>query len=117
MSLRTYGRIKNNDGSTSWVEVTTDAQGNNDSVWLTTLIQCLKLFLGESPFNANYGIPAQRSVVTQIFPDFYVDQTQRQFSKYFASLIISKVIGTTTPTYDVNLVTNQGVKIVTQIAT
>lgn len=115
--IRTFGRITNEDGSKTWGEVDTDAQGFNDAVWLTTLIQCLKLSIGESPFYANYGIPAQRSIVQQIFPDFYVAQTQAQFAQYFASLIIAKVANPLTPEYNVNVVTNQGVKIVTQIAT
>jgi hypothetical protein len=46
------------------VEVTTDANGYNDAVYLTTLSQVLKLNLGESPFYANYGIPQYQSVLT-----------------------------------------------------
>jgi hypothetical protein len=110
MSLRTYGRVYAEDGSYKWQQITTDANGYNDYVWLTTLIQCLNLNLNESPFYANYGIPAHESVVTQIFPDFYVTQTQTQFSKYFASLVVSKV-QSATPTYNINAITNQGVKV------
>jgi hypothetical protein len=90
MALRTYGRTYNEDGTYQWVEVTTDSAGFNDEVWLTTLIQCLKLNLNESPFYAQYGIPAQQSVVQQVFPDFYVTRTQTQFAQYFASLVINK---------------------------
>lgn len=111
MSLRTYGRTYDESGVPTWQVVTTDSQGYNDSVYITTLIQCLKLSLGESPFYANYGIPAQRSVIQQIFPDFYVAQTQSQFAKYFASLIIAKVPGTTNPTYNVNIVTHAGARV------
>jgi hypothetical protein len=71
-------------------------------VYVTWLIQVLKLVLGESPFYANYGIPAVLSVVQQIFPDYYVSVVQQQFQQYFASLIISKV-PSTTPTYNVNI--------------
>lgn len=117
MTLRTYGRTYDEFGVPTWVEVTTDAQGFNDAVYVTTLIQTLKLSLGEAPFNADYGIPAQQSVVTQVFPDFYVARTQALFAQYFASLIISKVPDLAVPTYNVNIVTHQGVKIVTQIAT
>ena len=88
--MRTYGRVKNSDGSLTWVEVQTDANGHDDYVWLTTLIQCLKLNIGESPFYASYGIPARQSVLQQIFPDFYVTQAQIQFSPYFSSLVVSK---------------------------
>ncbi len=108
--MRTYGRVYNPDGTYTWTEVDTAADGSNDAVWLTTLIQCLKLALGESPFYANYGIPAHRSILTQIFPDFYVSQTQTQFSPYFGSLIISKQEAPY-PKYLVNVTTNQGVKI------
>ena len=112
--MRTYGRITNPNGTKTWVQVTTDANGFDDMVWLTTLCQCLQLNLNESPFFANYGIPAHQSVVTQVFPDYYVMQTQQQFSKYFASLLISKVPGVN-PVYNINVITNQGVKINTSI--
>jgi len=104
--VRTWGR----DSTGQWVEVTTDANGNNDAVYLTTLIQCLKLGLGESPFYANYGIPAQQSVLTQIFPDFYTYQTQSQFNQYFVSLTVQKV-SSPTPTYDISVVTHSGATI------
>jgi hypothetical protein len=113
--MRTYGRVYNQlDGTYKWVEVSTDVNGHNDYVWLTTLVQCLKLNLNESPFYANYGIPAQPSVITQIFPDFYVNQTQTQFAKYFASLIVSK-ISSPTPTYRINAITNQGTTVAADI--
>lgn len=108
--MRTWGRIVNADGSKTWVEVTTDDAGYNDAMWLTTLIQTLKLNLGESPFFANFGIPAQQCVVTQVFPDFYIAQTQQQFAPYFASLTIAKQ-ASPTPTYSINAVTQQGSKI------
>ena len=44
--MRTYGR--NSEGK--WVLVETDENGFNDSVYLTTLIQNLKLAPQESPF-------------------------------------------------------------------
>ena len=99
-----------------WVEVDTDPNGYNDAVYLTTLIQCLLLNLNESPFYGNYGIPAQQSVITQVFPDYYVWQTQQQFSSYFNSLIISPIPGATvngilTPVYQVSVVTHQGATI------
>ena len=110
--LRTYG--KNSLGQ--WVTVQSDANDNDDMVWITTLIQCLKLTPGEDPFFAQYGIPAQESVVTQIFPDFWVAQIQSQFSQYFASLTVAKVQNSTTdnpatPTYKINILTHSGVAI------
>jgi hypothetical protein len=113
--VRTYGRITNADGSKTWVEVSTDAAGHDDYVWITTLIQVLKLSLNESPFYADYGIPAQRSVVQQVYPDYYVAVTQAQFAPRFASLIVSKVEGAE-PTYKVDLTTNQGVRVQRRIA-
>ena len=108
--MRTYGRVGN-----TWEEVTTDSNGFNDQVYITTLIQVLKLNLGESPFYANYGIPARQSVVQQIFPDYYVSYVQQQFSPYFASLTISRV-SESPPTYQVNLITHTGVKLNTNVA-
>jgi len=112
--MRTYGRVYNLDGTYKWVKVETDANGFDDYVWITTLIQVLLLNLGESPFYANFGIPAKPSVVQQVFPDFYVARVQQQFAQYFASLIINKV-SSPTPTYKVNIVTNQGVKVAVEI--
>lgn len=115
--MRTYGRIKDENGEeTIWVEVTQQDNGNFESGYVTTLIQVLKLSLGESPFYANYGIPAQRSVMQQVFPDYYVQVTQQQFAQFFASLIISKV-QSDTPTYNVDVLTTYGTKITNQVAT
>ena len=41
--MRTYGRVTNEDGTKTWVEVDTDANGYNDAVYVTTLAQCLQL--------------------------------------------------------------------------
>jgi hypothetical protein len=118
--LRTYGRIVPNilfPDQKKWVEVTTDRNGFNDMVWLTTLIQTIKLNLGESPFYANYGIPAHRSVVTQIAPDFYLSQIQQQYAKYFLALIITKQSnalddnGIPSPSYNVSVITQYGAKL------
>jgi len=105
---RTYGRVNNEDGSKTWVVVETDANNFDDSVWLTTLAQCLKLNLGESPFYAGYGIPQMQTVVTQVLPSFYVMQTQSQFAPYFASLTITLVQGSSPPVYQVNAVCHNG---------
>lgn len=112
--MRTWGRITNEDGSQSWVQVTTTPEGFDDYVWVTTLIQCLKLALNESPFYANYGIPAQQSVIQQVYPDYYVAQTQTQFAPYFANLQVAK-IPDTKPFYRINVTTQQGVKMATEI--
>lgn len=112
--MRTYGRTKNEQGKLTWVEVTTDINGLNDEVYITTLAQVLQLVRGESPFYANYGIPSIQAVQTDLIPDFYTAQTQQQFAPFFASLIIYRLNTVTppgqipVPTYQVNIVTNQG---------
>lgn len=112
--MRTWGRVYAPDGSYTWTEVSTDANGFNDQVYITDLIQVLKLNLGESPFYADYGIPAVQSIAQQVAPDFYVARTQAQFAAYFANLVVSKE-SVPTPTYNVAITTNSGVKIRMQI--
>ena len=130
--MRTYGRIAvvsgidastttitsdttdvtaDNSPEPSWVEVQTDAAGNNDMVYVTTLIQVLLLNLGESPFFAAFGIPAIQSVLQQVAPDFYVALTQQIFASQFAQLLIQKALGARDPTYNVSVMTHQGVKL------
>jgi hypothetical protein len=125
--MRTYGRTQNVlSGKKTWWMVTTDTNGFNDSVYLTTLAQVCKLNLGESPFFANYGIPAHPSVVLQIYPDFYMVRTQQQFASFFASLIITPAPiaqgaadsddGRPVPAYNINVLTNYGSRIGVQTA-
>lgn len=104
--MRTYGRV-----GRKWFEVATDAAGNNDAVYITTLVQVLKLNLGESPFFSNVGIPGPQSIVQQVFPDYYAAFTQTLFAPYFASLLITRPSDSYPPTYTVNVITHQGVKI------
>jgi hypothetical protein len=124
--MRTYGRTQDViSGKKKWWVVTTDQGGYNDSVYLTDLAQVLKLNLGESPFFANYGIPAHESIMTQVFPDFYIARTQQQFAGYFASLIVTALPvqqgsadsfatqqeGASAPRYYLNVLTNYGSRI------
>jgi hypothetical protein len=118
--MRTYGRIVPDilyPNQKKWVEIDTDPNGFNDMVWLTTVIQTIKLNLGESPFYANYGIPAHPSVTSQIAPDFYMSQIQQQYSRFFLSLIISRLAdqgderGTASPTYQVSVITTYGARL------
>ncbi len=116
--MRTYGRTRDVlTGAKTWWIVTTDANGYNDGVWLTTLAQVCKLNLGESPFFANYGIPAHPSVLTQVYPDFFMVRTQQQFAANFASLILTKQddatddSGRPAPSYLINVLTNYGSRI------
>lgn len=117
--MRTWGRVPANSstdpstvivssdfpGGYTWVEVTTDANGYNDAVWLTTLAQVLQLGLNESPMFGNWGIPAQQSVTTQISPDYYVTLTQQRFAVYFLALIVSR-LSTSPPSYAINMTAN-----------
>lgn len=112
--MRTYGRVTNPDGSKTWVVVTTDANGFNDSVYLTTLCQVLKLNLGESPFYADWGIPAKPTIVQQVQPDYYVSRVQARFAQYFANIAIAKT-STDPPIYAVSVTTHQGAKITANV--
>lgn len=94
--------------------VETDDNGFNDSVYLTTLIQNLKLAPQESPFYANNGIPANGSVIQQILPTYYVNRIQQQFSQYFSSLQIA-MVSDDPPIYNISAITNAGSKIITQV--
>ena len=96
------------------MQVSTDAHGYNDAVMLTTLIQTFKLNLGESPFYANYGIPAHQTIIQQVAPDYYINYIQQLFAPNFASLQISKT-NTNPPTYAVAVTTKQGFKKFLQI--
>lgn len=87
-------------------------------VWLTTLAQCLYLSPGESPFYADYGVPANASVRTQIPPDFYIARMQSKFAPQFASLSVQRLPdqpdplaprGQFMPTYQFTATTHQGV--------
>jgi hypothetical protein len=114
--MRAWGRVTDENGKKSWMAVETDENGDSSYIWLTTLIQTLKLGLGESPFYAQYGIPAQQSIVQQIYPDYYVNMTQQQFAGYFASLTITKVDGADNPTYNITVVFRNGVSVQKQVA-
>ena len=112
--MRVWGRITNPDGTKSWVEVSTAPNGSNDMVYLTWLAQVLLLNLAESPIYSQYGIPAHPSVVSQIFPYFYITRTQGVFAPLFASLIVTK-IPAEFPFYQINVITNDGTVINDQV--
>lgn len=109
--MRTYGRIAG-----QWVQVSTDDNGFNDQVYMTTLVQNLKLNPGESPFFANFGVPALQSVIQQMYPDLYVSRVQSYFAQFFSTLVIARDQTSITPTYNIRAVTNQGSTIITQVA-
>lgn len=109
--MRTYGRDKNG----KWVLVETDSGGFNDAIYLTTLVQNLKLAPQESPFFAENGIPAYGSVIQQILPTFYINRIQQQFSGYFTQLQIS-LVSDDPPVYNINAITKSGSQIITEVA-
>ncbi len=123
--MRTYGRTfaLNPDGTMvkpqpagfpRWEKIETDAQGRNDMIHVVTLCQVLLLNLGESPFFAQYGIPAVPTVVQQVQPDYYVTRVQSQFAPFFANLVVAKQ-GSDPPTYKINVTTQQGVRIAADV--
>lgn len=115
--MRTYGYVPSGyitgqpvDGTTpTWVEATTDENGCNDLVYLTTLCQVLLLDRGEDPIYGGYGIPSLAALQNQVPPDLFVAQTQAQFAPFFASLAISRASGPDgAPIYNIAVVTNSG---------
>lgn len=116
--VRTYGRVPDAQGNlTVWVVVETTPDGDDTYVYLTTLIQVLKLNLNEAPYNSDYGIPAKSAVILQTHPDYYSTITQQQFAPYFASLTITAgpLNADGDPTYAVNVTTKSGTKMQLQV--
>ena len=107
-TIRTFGRVTNQDGSKAWYVIETAPSGDNSQVYLTTLAQCFSLNLNESPFFGDWGLPAHPSVIQQLPPDTWVNLMQQRFARFFASLIVFRVPGSNPPTYQVNAVTLQG---------
>ncbi len=123
---RVYGRTTDVlTGAKTWWTVTTDQNGFNDSVNVTWLAQVCKLNLGESPFFADWGIPAHESIMTQIFPDLFMIRIQQRFAPYFASLLMTLAPiaqgsadsyaagqdGAPAPNYNINILTNYGARV------
>ena len=106
--MRTYG--KTNAGQ--WIEVV-----ETSYVWLATLAQTLRLNEKESPFYANYGIPAHDSVMSQIAPTIAINRTQAQYSSYFANLSVTKDEAATQPTYNISAIFQNGTTFQSQVAT
>lgn len=111
ISPRVWGRVYAEDGTYVWQATVPDADGDADYVYLVNLVQALRLSLGESPFYSDVGIPGQRSVMQQLFPDFYATTTQQRFAQYFASLTITRLQPTDLsvgPVYQVNAARHNG---------
>lgn len=113
--MRVYGRVYDIFGNPTWIVVETLPNGLNDYVYITALIQDLKLNLGESPFFGNDGIPAANSVIQQIAPDYYSALVQLKYSQFFMALSIVRDPngldrdGKPAPFYRVNITTHYGV--------
>jgi len=104
-------------GKGRWVEVSTDAAGSNDLVWVTDFCQAALLNLNESPAYANVGLPARQSVLTGIAPDYNMALLQKRYAPYFQSLVVTRRPqgAGTDPVYLVTLVTHSGVKLSARI--
>jgi hypothetical protein len=118
--MRTYGRVAASLADpepTKWVEVQTEPSGLNDYVYVTALVQELKLNLGESPFWGDRGIPAKPSVVTQVAPDYYTMLMQQRYAPYFLALTIVRGVdkyagrGMYRPEYRIDITTHYGVQL------
>lgn len=116
-SKRIWGRTYDSSGNPTWVAVTPDTSGSLDNFYLTALAQVIQLQINESPFYANYGIPAQQSIITQVFPDYYAMQIQAQYAAFFAALTISRIPQSNPPLYNVQAVTHKGTILGMSIAT
>ena len=106
--MRTYG--KNANGQ--WIEVL-----ETSYIWLATLAQTLRLNEKESPFYANYGLPAHDSVMSQTAPTVAINRTQSQYAPYFANLSIVRDLNYDQPTYNVSAVFQNGTVFQSQVAT
>lgn len=116
--MRAYGRVTDIHGNKTWVVVQTDSGGDSSYVYVTALAQCLQLNLNESPFWANYGIPAKAAVVQQMQPDFFVAKITNYFSQFFASLIVAKQPqkpGNPEPVYRMSAILKNGAHFQAQI--
>lgn len=106
--MRTYG--KNANGQ--WIEVL-----ETSYIWLATLAQTLRLNEKESPFYANYGLPAHDSVMSQTAPTVAINRTQSQYAPYFANLSVTKNELATQPTYNISAVFQDGTIFQSEVAT
>jgi hypothetical protein len=116
--MRIYGRPvigKTVDGRQifgPWQVVETDAKGDSSQVYITWLAQALKLNTNESPYHADWGIPARSSVQQQVAPDLFMTLTQKRFAPYFAALTLARKPAAT-PTYQISAITQYGAKLPT----
>lgn len=85
--MRIYHKIKDeNTNRTKWIIIT-----DPDEIYVFWLIEVLRLILGESPFSADWGIPATETIATNIYPDYYVSIVKEKFAPYFQYLSIERL--------------------------
>lgn len=82
--MRIWTRQHQPDGTRRWVAV------DRNQATIAWLQNALLLQLGESPFWADWGIPVNKTLVSRIWPDYYMTLTQERFADYFASLTITQ---------------------------
>lgn len=103
--MRTYGR----DSAGNWKMVTTDLNGWDDDVYLTTLAQVLQSDINESWLFPEMGIPARQSVIGQTHPDYFVERVRAHFAQFFPSITITQTTQSdNTPVYYVDVLKNDG---------
>lgn len=102
--MRVWTRVMGSDGKRTWQPVDND-QGN--IAWLQN---SLLLQLGESPFWADWGIPVQQTLVSRVWPDYYLNMTQQRFRDVFPTLQITRRDGGNgaDPVYDISIILNDG---------
>lgn len=91
--MRIWGRLPPDPvtGKRKWVVVESDKDTGDFSYGrVTELAQTLLLNLNECPMAGDYGIPAQDSIISQSYPDYYVRLTESRFAQYFTSLVITR---------------------------
>ncbi|UMM63143.1 hypothetical protein [Aristophania vespae] len=82
--MRVWTRQFQSDGTRKWVAVT----GNQAIIaWLQNN---LLLQLGESPFYADKGLPVTQSLISRIWPDYYLNQLQEFFRDYVSTIQITR---------------------------
>ena len=106
---RVWGRVHNPDGTRTW-EAYETSDGSDDMPNFIWLQNVLLLWLNESPFYADWGVPVHRTLATQFFPDYYLALTQQRFSQYFSSCIITRLTQDA-PEYQVSIVTKTGIPV------
>lgn len=104
--MQTFGR----DADGLWFEVTTDENGYNDDVYLTTLAQVLQSDINESWFYPKLGIPGRQSAIGRTHPDYFVGRVKNYFAQYFDNINVVQTIeeDTQNPVYYVDVIKNDG---------